>query len=250
MSALLEFTLSLAALAVGFSVAFALLMGWQAPLWMRLTLWDIPVWLLYGSFTVLLDLIGLALLLPLCACHAWRQGFSRVYTNDGTPLGAADENRVGRPVDRWCGGWLTWLWGNEEDGVTGPVWWQRQTGVRGAYPMVGMWWQKALSAYRWSALRNPSNNLRFVPALNPVIQPALIQASNWTGVLWFGCTCSAQYVRHGAFAGLWVRIYMQHRAYRLLIGWKLQAQDSLGVEDRDYRKPRCGFGLQFKRVFP
>lgn len=49
---------------------------------------------------------------------------------------------------QWRGGLLTWIWSNEEDGIVGP-------GIG-----LNRW-----NAYKWSALRNPCNNLRFVRPL-------------------------------------------------------------------------------------
>lgn len=222
----------------GVSVVLLLVAGlWMAqdvedmPPWLRLILWDIPVWLVYATAALVLDIIGLVILVPLSALHAWNPRPSSYYPEPGMP-------NASRQVYTWDGGWMTWLWGNEEDGVTGPLWWQNHTQAH-----LG-WWPMAWAAYRWSALRNPSNNLRFVPGINPQIVPADIRYR----VADLGDWGRYEYVRQGAYAGLWVRFYTKRGTFRFLIGWKLQAADFNGVKDNDYRRPRCGFGVQFKRV--
>lgn len=63
----------------------------------------------------------------------------------------------GRLIETWRGGWLTYLFANDEDGVWGPP----------AYnPTASRW-----LTFKWSALRNPVNNLRFLTA--------------WKGGPWF-----------------------------------------------------------------
>jgi hypothetical protein len=62
---------------------------------------------------------------------------------------------------QWRGGLLTWLWSNEEDGIVGP-------GMA-----LNRW-----NAFYWSALRNPCNNLRFVPGVSGVGRPLLYRT--WT----------------------------------------------------------------------
>lgn len=55
---------------------------------------------------------------------------------------------------QWRGGYATWIFGNLEDGIVGP-------GIG-----LNRW-----NAYKWSALRNPCNNLRFVPGVSKVGRP-------------------------------------------------------------------------------
>jgi hypothetical protein len=88
---------------------------------------------------ILIELVALRLLgfgwlvlLPLSIAKAWRYD-------------------IYRQVTYWRGGRWTWIWGNEEDGVTGPVWYM---------PGKPEW----LRAYMWSAWRNSCNNLRYLVA--------------------------------------------------------------------------------------
>jgi hypothetical protein len=57
---------------------------------------------------------------------------------------------------QWRGGALTWIWGNEENGIVGP-------GMA-----LNRW-----NAFYWSAIRNPCNNLRFLPGISRVGRPLL-----------------------------------------------------------------------------
>ena len=65
----------------------------------------------------------------------------------------------GRQILAWRGGWLTFPWGNEEDGIDG---------LRGGSPDQFWWRDRTLGMPRWmqiwlwSAFRNSTNNLRFL----------------------------------------------------------------------------------------
>ncbi len=83
-------------------------------------------------------LVGIVVLLPLAFARAWVDRPSRYFPN--------------RTVTAWVGGWLTFPWGNEEDGVTGADFYQKR------FKPSHLW----LCAYLWSAWRNSANNLRFV----------------------------------------------------------------------------------------
>lgn len=95
------------------------------------------IWFIFVQLVELVAfIVGLFVLLPLAATGAWYTRNSRYFP--------------GRAVTVWRGGKLTWIWGNEEDGVTGAPFYVVQ------HPNIHM------RAYFWSALRNPANNLRFV----------------------------------------------------------------------------------------
>lgn len=81
-------------------------------------------------------LAGLVLLAPLAATRCWITRESKYFP--------------GRQVTAWRGGWFTWAWCNDEDGVTGADFYRAR------------FRDDRLCAYCWSALRNPANNLRFV----------------------------------------------------------------------------------------
>lgn len=95
-------------------------------------LWFLVVQLINAVFLA----VGIVVLIPLAATGAWVTRPSRFFP--------------GRAVTAWKGGWLTWCWGNEEDGVTGAEFYRER------------FKSDRLCAYCWSALRNPANNLRFI----------------------------------------------------------------------------------------
>jgi hypothetical protein len=66
--------------------------------------------------------------------------------------------------------WPTWawLWDNEEDGVA-PTWYRAQHRD----------WSFAKAAFHWSALRNSSNNLRYVPGVSAPGRPLLYSTWSW-----------------------------------------------------------------------
>lgn len=184
---------------------------------------SLPIWLAYTALEVILDVVGLFVILPLSLLRAWGSRPSRVYGR---------EFPKPQLLHAWWGGWLTWLWGNEEDGVTGPIWWA----VRHRdWPM----WR---IAYVWSALRNPVNNLRFVPGINPVIDPKRIQWHTGGGRTWL-----VEYTWQGVYSGLLIVFPSRGGTFRFWWGWKLRPVDVQGVSDNDMRKPRCGFAIQLKR---
>lgn len=208
---------------------------------------SLPLWLGYSLVALVLDIIGLVIMLPLAGFRLWRVRGSKVYR---APMV--------RKVTAWRGGWLTWLWGNEEDGVTGPTWWEQRTGVYLWPEDVPKWRQclkMAWSAYRWSALRNPSNNMRFIPGINPVIRPEAVRSWEWLAS-WAGPSLDVRLPRldyavltwQGMYSGIRCHIAFRGEIYRFWWGWKLKPTDASGVPPDDMRAPRCGFATQFKRI--
>lgn len=98
--------------------------------------------------------VGVVLVALLAAAQAWKH--TRSWYN-------------GAFIESWYGGRLTWLFGNDEDGVLGPA----------AYNPYASRWR----TFVWSALRNPTNNLRFLVA--------------WKGGPWFQKRWNGLYVQAG-----------------------------------------------------
>ena len=98
---------------------------------------------------------GVVILAPMAASHAWVTRESTVYP--------------GKRVTVWKGGKLTWLWGNEENGVTGPI----------EYNADNTAWK----TYVWSAWRNSANNVRFLVS--------------WKGGPWFQYRGKNWYIQFG-----------------------------------------------------
>lgn len=193
------------------------------------------LWPVYLAVFLVLSAIGAVILAPLSllGLYYWRPSMFPQFR------GTSGEER--RSV--WSFGWLTWLWGNEEDGVTGPRWWRIRTDALVGGTLLARAW----STYRWSAHRNPVNNLRFIPGLNPRIQPDRIHYwSPGPGTPGHQLTLTWQ----GVHAGLIAFPVIRGRTFRFWLGWKLKPQDAGGVADEDMRKVRCGFAIQFKRVGP
>jgi hypothetical protein len=114
------------------------------------------------------------------------------------------------------------VWGNAEDGVTGAVW----------YRDLHADWSETKRAIFWSAFRNPTNNTRFWPLVNPKIDPRRIhyrgsfdaeQQARDTGA--FAWTLTWQ----GVFAGLRLIVPVRGSLYRLWCGWKLRPSDRSGI---------------------
>jgi hypothetical protein len=235
-------TLAIVCLAImGISYALACLADHPPA---RVLLRSLLLWLAYSSVALVLDIIGLVIMVPLAAMRAWRLRPSKVYRSDYWGM---------RGVTVWRGGWLTWLWCNEEDGVTGPGWWWNRT-CRGYARNNAPWWVSAWSSYRWSALRNPSNNMRFVPGINPVIRPEAVRSWEWrvplartAGWKW-PVLAEAILTWQGPYSGVRLHITFRGHVFRFWWGWKLKPEDAQGIPPDDMRAPRCGFATQFKRI--
>lgn len=135
---------------------------------------------------------------------------------------------------------LFWVWSNEEDGVDG---------LRGGDPAQQWWAEKTAGLspeariFRWAALRNPVDNLRWVPLLNPKIDPNRVrfvgmdhEPSKGEGG-WFLC-----------WQGVYASIRYETRHYRFWLGWKLKPEDRFGLDPADPRSRRCDFAIQLKRI--
>ena len=144
--------------------------------------YSIPLWLAYSAVALVLWIVG-SLIIPVMA---WRQSW------DLRPSFAYADRR---PVLCWRSRIVDRIWGNAEDGVTGAEW----------YRTLHSDWSARRCAIFWSAFRNPTNNMRFWPLVNPRIVPARIhycgafdaeqQARDTGAFAW----C---FTWQGAFAGL------------------------------------------------
>jgi hypothetical protein len=101
-------------------------------------------WFYWGAWQLLslvATIVGIPVLLPLAYFGLWETRPGKSWLFPGINVAA------------WRGGWLTFLWDNEEDGVTGADWYRRIHGNRPAW----------LNAYLWSAWRNAANGMRWLP---------------------------------------------------------------------------------------
>lgn len=105
--------------------------------------------LAWGWF-VLLQLFGLIVaIIAAIFVLPWLAGFGLWVTRESMYYPE-------KMITVWRGGWLTWILGNEEDGVTSEASAQRAAEYAARYPNI------RLRAYMWSAIRNSTNNLRWV----------------------------------------------------------------------------------------
>lgn len=203
----------------------------------RAVLCSLVLWPLYLLVFAVFGVVGWVVLLPLSLCHAWHYRPSKV--NQFRCKDGADK------LTAWWGGWLTWVWGNEEDGVIGPIWWRQRQGTDHHYTHaprdLSTWLAIAWSTYRWSALRNPVNNLRFIPGLNPRIVPTKVGFRSLD-------IRGGAFTWQGPYAGLLKFFRIRGTLFRFWLGWKLKPGDTEGVDPGDMRATRCGFAIQFKRV--
>ncbi len=94
-------------------------------------------------------LLGLVLLLPLSLAN---------FIKDGPPRMRRDDVPWPYQIKVWRFKPIDWIYGNGEDGADGYYgWW-----VDGRYRDKTRDWPAWWRLYYWSAIRNPTNNLRFV----------------------------------------------------------------------------------------
>jgi len=148
--------------------------------------------------------------------------------------------RFERTTLQWRTPWLLGLWSNEEDGIDG---------LRGGDPNQDWWAEKTknlspqMRIWKWAALRNPVDNLRFVPILNPRIEPSKVhfvgldhEPAEGEGGWYF------------AWQGLYSCIRYETKQFRIWLGWKIKPEDRLGLALDDPRAIRCDFAIQAKRI--
>lgn len=159
----------------------------------------------------------------LLLCGFYEERDSKYFTeNDGTP----------RKILAWRGGWLTWLWGNEEDGIDGKY-----------FSATGFAADKSffMRVLQWSVMRNAVSNIRFIPLLNLRITPHKISSigncrhpitalrqywaagGNGTGkrpIFW-------SFTTQGLYSGFALKIpTSKTTAHRFMIGWKIYPEDA------------------------
>lgn len=134
------------------------------------------------------------------------------------------------------------LWSNSEDGIDG---------LRGGDPAQRWWfertrdWSDFHRVVTWAAFRNPVDGLRWVPILNPRIDPARVryigmdhEPAKGEGGWYFAWLAGTPYSC----------IRIETRNWRFWLGNKLKPTDRFGLSDDDPRAIRCDFATQFKRV--
>lgn len=197
---------------------------------------DLLLWAAYLVVLVPLWILGIPICYILARKRAWVERDSPYFKDAaGNP----------RKLLQWKPAW-GWLYGNLEDSIAGPQWWKDR--------IEGVDLRK--EAFLWSAWRNPVNNLRFLPFINPVPDPKRVrwvgnsidphvdlairrtEVLNMKSPIW----C---YARQGIYAGFWmIWPWSATRHFRFRIGWKILGKDAVrGIVD-DYRRFYFPFAFQ------
>lgn len=199
-------------------------------------LYFIPIWLLFFLLRSVIIALGLIVIPPLAILHK--------YTTK-TEISVIN----GRQILNWKYK-LFWLWSNQEDGILAGL------------ELIG--YPNFIRIIYWSAIRNPANNLRFVPFLNVKIIPykvkfKLSKMRNLQGNI-VKTPSYYDYDRdqyrfvsliwQGIYSNLRIQFKLFGKIWRFWIGWKIYAHDSLGIKPNDYRAKGAGFATQFKRIYP
>jgi uncharacterized membrane-anchored protein YitT (DUF2179 family) len=146
----------------------------------------------------------------------------------------------GRDILVWKHKYM-FIWSNNEDGVL----------AGDEYKNMPNWFR----IIYWSALRNPSNNLRFIKYLSVKLNPSKIK---------FKANITYPNLRdydvdhltfitltwQGLLSNYRIQFRMFGKIWRFWIGWKIYPHDKLGVDPKDYRFYGAGFATQFKRIHP
>jgi hypothetical protein len=158
----------------------------------------------------------------------------------------------GRLIRNWKYKFM-YPWSNDEDGI------------EAGEELIG--WPSTFRIIYWSAIRNPANNLRFIRALNLIIEPQNVRftatkrpnnilgqrfESDITDLYTYDCDefRFTSLTWCGLYSNLRVQFKMFGKIWRFWIGWKIYPHDSLGIDPSDYRVNGAGFATQFKRIYP
>ena len=100
-------------------------------------------WTVYQILSLGVSLSGIPLIALMAAIRLWevRDGWLNIFP--------------GRKVWAWKGGWLTALWGNDENGLADGTEWANLPGP-GPEPTFK-------TAWYWAAWRNSANGMRLIP---------------------------------------------------------------------------------------
>jgi hypothetical protein len=119
--------------------------------------------------------------------------------------------------------WL-WIYGNEEDGYW-PQWWVDE--CHELHPD----WTAYKIMYWWAAIRNSTNNVRFIKFLHP---PPRTGGVGWLTIgkltlVW---------------QGLFSRIIWEDDKRWIAAGWKYEAEYDQSIALEGWQRYGCGFGVR------
>ena len=194
-------------------------------------------WLLFCIFNTITIILGWLLVPPMAIFHKYTTKTIESVVN-------------GRDILVWKHKFM-FIWSNNEDGV-----------VAGEELLNYPTWVRIIY---WSALRNPSNNLRFIKALTCQIKPSKVQykataLKNIDGLPPVSYIRSVYYydsdefrfislTNCGIYSNLRIQFKMFNKIWRFWIGWKIYPHDMFGLSSTDYRRFGAGFATQFKRIY-
>jgi len=184
-----------------------------------------PVWIAFLAFRTFMILLGW-LLVPLAV---WAKAYKPYTGQDGVG------NKRLQYRFTW---WFMYPWDNNEDGIADRTYFNHKSFM--------------LQVIHWSCIRNPANNLRYLPLLSVKIRKEKI---GYIGSLpknvpiqkyslrqqpcWYLCW-------HGLYSCLRIQFKLPGgNIKRFWIGWKLYPEDSI-YEVAGHRVNGAGFATQFK----
>ena len=201
------------------------------------TILMLPIFALMWAFRFLSELTFYVLGFPL----VWVLALFKLYRSEPSMY-------YPRSVLKWRGGWLTWLWGNEEDGIDGAYF--RGTGFMLEGSMLTRIWV-------WSAVRNAVSNFRYLPLLNPQLDPARIRglgncdrvSDAYIQHRQQGLTTKTAYwtfASQGVYSGFWlIKPAGADTHHRFGLGWRIYPKDrTMTSFEGTARWPRAGFAIQ------
>ena len=186
---------------------------------------SIPVWLVRLAILLVFAFIGI----PVVGLLAW-QGWCWPTLS----------KRFNRTVLQFP--LIAWPFCNFEDGVDG---------LRGGDPAQQWWadktagWSPIRRIFIWSALRNPVDSLRWLPVLNPKLEPSRVR--------FIGMDHEPEKGEDGWYYA-WLAgtpyscIRVERWGWRFWFGTKLKPNDVSGLQPGDVRAIRCDFACQLKKV--
>ena len=150
---------------------------------------------------------------------------------------------------------LMWLWDNDEDGIDGHTWWADQNVGKSQWGLVWSWY-----------LRNPVNNLKYIPYFNPIITNPLHNQYIGTAMdnlledtnpraenQWFYCW---KFPHWGFY--YYNYDFSKNTYTKFFIGWRIRPQDDIAFDENDgrwahndprwinYKNKTVGFAGQFR----
>ena len=188
----------------------------------------VPTWALFLALRTVAIVLGW-LLVPIAAAARAYEPYNAPHWHEGTRV----QYRFTWP--------FMWLWDNEEDGIADRTYWDAPN--------------MFLAIVYWSALRNPANNLRYVPWLSVLIDSSKVK---YIGSL--PKTASLKdydkdeltfwsLTWQGVYSNIRVHFKMGSKIYRFWLGWKIYPEDKV-YPVTGHRATGAGFATQFKRIWP